>query len=174
MAEKAENAEDAAVEPGGEPLRAGELARRAGVSKDTLRFYERRGLLPRPRRLANNYRLYPPEALAQVLWIRRVLALGFTVEEIAPILAERNAGGAPCRQVRELGATKLAAMEERLRELTAACAALRELLAEWDHRLAGRHAGERVGLLEDLPDAEPRSASRKIQPKTKKKRKGIP
>ena len=84
------------------PLRAGELARRAGVSKDTLRFYERKGLLPRPRRMANNYRAYPPETVDRVLWLRRVLAAGFTLDELARILALRESGGIPCRQVRRL------------------------------------------------------------------------
>ncbi len=99
------------------PLRAGELARRTGVSKDTLRFYEQKGLLPRPLRLANNYRAYPPETVGRVLWIRRVLAAGFTLDELARILALRERGGIPCRQVRDLGAAKLAEIEERLRDL---------------------------------------------------------
>jgi len=77
-----------------QPLRAGDLAQRVGVSKDTLRFYERRGLLPRPERRANNYRVYPLEAVARVLWIRKILAAGFTVDELAapsPV-ATRSAG----------------------------------------------------------------------------------
>ena len=88
--------------PSERPLQAGELARRTGVSKDALRFYERSGLLPRPERLPNNYRVYPSRAVERVLWIRRVLAAGFTVEELSRILAERERGGVPCRQVRDL------------------------------------------------------------------------
>jgi DNA-binding transcriptional MerR regulator len=135
-------------------LRAGELARRAGVSKDTLRFYEREGLLPAPERLPNNYRVYPAGTVEHVLWLRRVLAAGFTVEELSRILAERNRGGIPCRKVRELGAAKLAGIEERLRELQAARESLLSLLEDWDRRLAGTAPGERAGLLETLRDRE--------------------
>jgi len=135
-----------------EPLQAGELARRTGVSKDTLRFYEQKGLLGRPERRANNYRVYPPEAVARVLWVRRVLAAGFTVDELARILAERDRGGVPCRKVRALGAVKLAEIEERLRQLAGARDTLISLLAEWDRRLAETPPGERAGLLESLPN----------------------
>lgn len=132
------------------PLRAGELARRVGLSKDALRFYEKKGLLPRPGRLANNYRVYPPGTVERVLWIRRILAAGFTVDELAEILAERERGGVPCRKVRALGASKLAELEDRLQDLEAARDALRDLLRTWDRLLAGVGPGERAGLLESL------------------------
>jgi DNA-binding transcriptional MerR regulator len=99
------------------PLRSGELARRAGVSPDTLRHYERRGLLPRPPRSAAGYRLYPPEALERVRLIRGALSIGFTVKELAAILSERDRGGAPCRRVRTLAAGKLSQIELQLRAL---------------------------------------------------------
>ena len=137
------------------PLKAGELAERVGVSKDTLRFYERRGLLPRPERTANNYRAYPPEAVARVLWIRKILAAGFTVEELARILAERDRGGVPCRKVRDLGAEKLVELEERLRDLTASRDNLRDLLAEWDRRLDEAGPDRRAGLLDALAGHDP-------------------
>jgi DNA-binding transcriptional MerR regulator len=135
----------------GEPLRAGELARRVGVSKDALRFYEKKGLLPRPERLANNYRVYPPGAVERVLWIRRILAAGFTVDELAEILGERERGGIPCRKVRALGASKLAEIEDRLRDLKAARDTLRDLLRTWDRLLSEAGPGERAGLLESVP-----------------------
>jgi len=141
------------------PLKAGELAQRAGVSKDTLRFYERRGLLPRPERTANNYRAYPPEAVARVLWIRKVLAAGFTVEELARILAERDCGGVPCRTVRDLGAAKLAKLEERIRELEASREQLREILEDWDRRLDEAGPDRRAGLLDTLAGHDPRPAA---------------
>ena len=82
-------------------LRSGEVARRAGVSADTLRHYEQRGLLRKPRRLANGYRAYPPEALDRVLLIQRALAVGFTLDELAEILRDRDGGRPPCRKGRE-------------------------------------------------------------------------
>jgi len=81
-------------------LRSGELARRAGVSKDTLRFYERKGLLEPPRRTSNNYRLFPTEAVERLRWIRHALAMGFTVEELARVAGARSRGQFPCREVR--------------------------------------------------------------------------
>ena len=60
---------------------AGELAHRVGVSTDTLRHYERKGVLPRPRRGANGYRMYPASAVDRVTLIRRALAVGFTLDD---------------------------------------------------------------------------------------------
>jgi len=143
-------------EPG---LRIGELAERTGVSRDTLRFYERRGLLPIAERGANGYRRYPPVTVERVLWIRQVLKAGFTLDELASILAERRRGGVPCRRVRALGAAKLAELEERQRELAAAAEALRGLLAEWDRRLEGTVPGERAGLLDALAARLPQDST---------------
>ena len=131
-------------------LRAGELARAAGVSTDTLRHYERKGVLGAPRRSANGYREYPPEALARVLLVRRALAFGFKLDELARVLRSRGRGVAPCREVRALAAGKLAEVEARLRELETLRGELREILAEWDARLAGAAEGARAGLLESL------------------------
>src|SRR5947207_15027156 len=83
------------------PLRSGELARRAGVSPDTLRHYERKGLLA-PCRTPSGYREYSAEAVDRVRLIRRALSIGFSLDELAPILAARDRGRAPCRAVRAL------------------------------------------------------------------------
>ena len=131
-------------------LRAGELARAVGVSPDTLHHYERKGVLARPRRSANGYREYPPDAVARVLLVRRALAIGFTLDELARILRARDRNAAPCREVRALAATKLAAVEERLRELVAVREELRAVVVEWDARLARTPTGERAGLLDSL------------------------
>src|SRR5947207_734408 len=85
-------------------LRSGELATACGVSPDTLRHYERIGVLPRPERGENNYRIYSASSIHRVLLIRRALAMGFTLGELATILAERDRGGTPCRKVRLLAA----------------------------------------------------------------------
>src|SRR4051812_28364362 len=68
------------------PFRSGELAKLAGVSTDTLRFYERNRLLPLAPRAANGYRCYPAESLQRVFLIRRALGLGFSVAELARVL----------------------------------------------------------------------------------------
>ena len=72
------------------PLRAGQLARLVGVTPDTLRHYERVGVLPAPPRGSNGYRIYPPDAAVRVKWIQHALAVGFTLEELARILKVRD------------------------------------------------------------------------------------
>lgn len=131
-------------------LRSGALARLAGVSPDTLRHYEAKGLLPKAQRSPNGYREYPAAAARRVQLIRRAVALGFTLDELRPVLALRDRGGAPCRSVRGLAEGKLARVEERLREMAAARELLRSVLERWDALLAAAPAGTRVGLLEAL------------------------
>src|SRR2546423_8941552 len=89
-------------------LRAGELARASGVSTDTLRHYERKGVLPKPRRSPNGYREYAAESLARVLLVRRALAFGFTLDELARVLSARARRrsmprGARARRAPEVG-----------------------------------------------------------------------
>jgi DNA-binding transcriptional MerR regulator len=131
-------------------LSAGEMAKAAGVSTDTLRHYERRGVLPSPRRSANGYRQYPPEALARVLLVRRALGVGFTLDELARVFSVRDRGAAPCKQVRALAAAKLSELEERLAQMIELRDELRATLTEWDARLTGTKDGARAGLLESL------------------------
>ncbi len=141
-------------------LRSGELARRAGVSPDTLRHYERRGLLPCPERSAAGYRLYSTAALARVQLIRGALSIGYTVKELGVILADRDDGGVPCRRVRALAADKLAAVELQLRTLRLWRRELQAALADWDHRLRETPRGKRAGLLEAFVVAHPKSTER--------------
>ncbi len=136
-------------------LRAGELAKASGVSTDTLRHYERKGVIQAPRRSPNGYREYPAEALERIRLVRRALAIGLTLDELARILRVRERGGAPCREVRALTAEKLSDVEARLGELTSLRDELRAILNEWDARLATRAAGQRAALLETLVAAGP-------------------
>lgn len=134
-------------------VRAGELARLCGISTDTLRHYERVGVLPRPPRTHSGYRLYPEEAAARVRLVRRALAIGFTLAELAAILRVRERGGAPCRQVRIMAESKLAQFDRQIEETIALRDRLRELLADWDDRLKLTPEGGRALLLEALGDA---------------------
>src|SRR4051794_16500665 len=133
-------------------LRAGELADACGVSTDTLRHYERVGVLPRPRRTPAGYRQYPPEAVAQVRMVRRALALGFSLAELARIFRVRERGGAPCRQVRAMAEVKLGEIERQLQELTELRDYWRTLLVEWDRRLDSTPEGARASLLEQIEE----------------------
>ena len=131
-------------------LSSGQLARLCGISTDTLRHYERVGVLPRAPRTRSGYRQDPREAQARVLMVRRALALGFSLAELARIFRVRERGGAPCREVRRMAESKLAELERRLAELTALRDELRGLVAEWDKQLAITPDGMRAGLLERL------------------------
>jgi DNA-binding transcriptional MerR regulator len=133
-------------------LRSAQLARLAGVSPDTLRHYESKGLLAKAPRSANGYRDYPPEASTRVRLVRRAVALGFTLDELARILAVRDRGGAPCRSVRALAEARLSTLERRLTELTTARDSLRAVLRHWDSLLATAPEGKRAGLLDALED----------------------
>ncbi|MFZ0521569.1 MAG: MerR family transcriptional regulator [Candidatus Acidiferrales bacterium] len=138
-------------------MHCGELARVAGVSADTIRYYERKGLLQVAPRSASGYRLFPQDAAARVQLIRSALGIGFTVRELAQVLRERNGGGAPCHRVRKLVAGKLAMLEARLRELRAWRADLRSTLAQWDRCLAETPRGKQARLLEAYAATHPQS-----------------
>lgn len=131
-------------------IRASELARRAGVSTDTLRLYEKRGLLPKPARSANGYREYSDEAVRRVRVVRQALALGFTIGELARVFKVRDQGGVPCRDVRALAGEKLVLLEARIAELAKASERLRAVLGRWDAILAATPHGARAALLEAL------------------------
>jgi DNA-binding transcriptional MerR regulator len=133
-------------------MSAGKLARLTGVSTDSLRHYERVGVLAKPRRTAAGYRRYPPEAVKRVRIIRRALTIGFTLRELARILQVREKGGAPCREVRALAAAKLEELDRHLNELIALREHLARLLGDWDNRLGSAAPGTRAGLLDALGD----------------------
>lgn len=130
--------------------RSGELARAAGVSADTLRHYERRGLLARPDRLANGYRLYPHDSLGRVRVIQRGLSFGFTLDELARFLRAREAGHPPCRDVRALAAQRLEDLERQIAELVAFRDELAQVIRNWDRRLAKGRESQPARLLETL------------------------
>ena len=107
-------------------MRSGELARRAGVNPETLRYYERRGLLPDPDRRPSGHREYPPEALDRVRAIKRAQRLGFTLAEIEQLLGP--GGRRPTLDVQTSAAAKLAELDERLVDLRDMQAELRVLV----------------------------------------------
>jgi len=135
--------------------RIGQLAAAAGVSPDTLRHYERKGVLRKPSRSANGYREYSRDALDRVRLVRRALAVGFTLDELSQVLKVRDRGGAPCRRVRELASDKLSSVEAQLADMSALRDELRSTLQDWDARLARSTPGAPAGLLEALASSAP-------------------
>jgi len=94
-------------------LRIGEIAKRAGVSIDTLRYYERLKLLPRPRRSSGGFRLFAPEHIERVKFIKQAQDLGFSLTEIRELLV--TGGADECRKVRDLLQRKLTQLDDRLK-----------------------------------------------------------
>ena len=110
-------------------LRIGEVARGAGVNIQTLRYYERRGLLEAPNRTASGYRKYPSETVRLIRFIKRAQDLGFTLNEIEELIALRDASGRKRRDVRALAEAKVGDIERKLAQLQAMKSAL-EVLVE--------------------------------------------
>jgi len=135
-------------QPSPKVMLSSELARLAGVSADTLRYYERSRLLPAAQRSSSGYRLFPPQALMRVQMIRGALSVGFSIKELQQVFIFRDQGGAPCHQVRRLGTEKLAVIEATILELQTKRRELRKTLAKWDCMLKQTPHGKCAGLLE--------------------------
>ncbi len=109
-------------------LTIGALADAAGVGRETVRFYERKGLLPDPPRTASGYRDYPPGSVERLRFIRRAQGLGFTLEEIAELLALRVDEVAACGTVEARAREKLTKVAQKLTELRRMKRALERLV----------------------------------------------
>lgn len=138
-----------------ELLRVGDVAAKAGVSVDTVRHYERKGVLQNVSRDESGYRRYPEDAVRRVRVIRRAIGLGFSLDELSAIFRERAAGNPPCGRVRALAGRKVAELDERIAALIALRAALTETISGWDDRLRDTSQGGFAHLLETLVPLRP-------------------
>jgi MerR family transcriptional regulator, copper efflux regulator len=111
-------------------LTIGQLAQSAAVHIETLRYYERRGLLAKPPRSVSNYRLYPPDSARRVCFIKHAQELGFSLKEIKELLSLRAAPKSRCADVRARASAKIADIEAKIRSLQAMRTALLKLVAE--------------------------------------------
>lgn len=112
-----------------EGLKIGGVARRAGVNVQTIRYYERRGLLTKPPRTDSNYRAYPADAVRRVRFVKRAQGLGFTLNEIRALLTLRAGGRARCAGVYKRAKEKVRGIDEKVRTLQAMRKALSELMS---------------------------------------------
>ena len=131
-------------------LRSGELAKLVGVSTDTLRHYERKGLIGRPRRSSNGYREYAPDIQQRVRVIRAAIGIGFKLDELVRLFRVRDQGGIPCREARELAKRKIVELDARISELCSMRDKLKNIARDWDHRLQKTLPGNRAHLLDSL------------------------
>ena len=137
----------------------GEAARRAAVSPDLIRYYERVGMLPPAPRTAGGFRRYSNDSVARVLFVRNAIRLGFTSKQLAGFLKARDSGRPPCQSVRAAGQRLLAEMDAQLARLREGRAAMAKMLDAWDARLAATPPGAPAHLLTLVPSA-PRESPR--------------
>lgn len=111
------------------PLTIGQVARSAGVGVETVRFYERQGLLAEPARKESGYRQYAEDVVARLRFIRRAKELGFSLKEIKELLALRVDPTTPCAEVKRQAEAKIGDIEEKIRTLRRMKKALVKLTA---------------------------------------------
>jgi MerR family Zn(II)-responsive transcriptional regulator of zntA len=140
--------------PSSKQFRIGEVARRSGVAIETLRFYEKSGLLEPAGRTGAGYRLYASNVFERLSFIKKAQSVGFRLDEIARIIEESAAGKRPCKEVRSLAAEKLEGLEQRIRELQRYRRELRQTVAAWERE--GEREGYVCGLIEGLEPGRPR------------------
>jgi len=133
-----------------ETLTIGRLARSAGVGVETVRFYEREGLLAEPRRRESGYREYTVDVVQRLRFIRQAKELGFTLREIQELLDLRVAEDSTCADVRERARAKIADIENRI----AALERMRSALERLARRCRGRGPTSECPILEELDSEE--------------------
>jgi MerR family mercuric resistance operon transcriptional regulator len=112
-----------------EQFTIGEVAKQGGVNLETIRYYERQGLLPKPPRSPSGYRLFPLDSVRRVRFIKRAQELGFSLKEIKELLALRVRPGTTSADVRKRAEAKITDIEEKLQTLRAMKKALTQLTA---------------------------------------------
>jgi len=118
------------VDSGG--VRTSEVAARAEVNVETLRYYERRGLLAQPARSASGYRAYPPEAVWVVRFVKRAQAMGFTLADIEELLQLAEGGPDACEAVRSMACIRIEDLDRRIADLRSMRDALAQLVETCD------------------------------------------
>jgi MerR family mercuric resistance operon transcriptional regulator len=137
-------------------LKIGEVSKLSGIGIETLRFYEKSGLLSRPARNPSGYRVYDGDVLERLAFIKRAQVLGFSLNEIRQVIAEKRAGQSPCAEVREVVRRRLRELDERMAQMRRYRKELAEALTEWDQ--AGDVPGHICGLIEGTNIKHPLSA----------------
>ena len=136
-------------------LRIGQIATQAGTSRDTVRHYERLGIIPKAARTAGGYRLYAESAVERIRFVRNAVRFGFSLRQISRFLNARDSGRAPCRDVRDAAAQMASDMDRQIDNMMAARAAIQQMLNDWDRRLNATPAGTPARLLDTLTPRSP-------------------
>jgi DNA-binding transcriptional MerR regulator len=131
-------------------LTIGEVAARTGETRDTIRYYERIGLLPRPMRTPAGYRQYRDGVVNRLALIRNAQQFGFPLREIAGFLGIRDGGGKPCHDVRAAAGRMLEAVDRQVAALIATRKRMKATLKSWDATLAATPPTRPAFLLDTL------------------------
>ena len=114
-------------------LTIGQASKLAGVNRETLRYYEREGIIEPPERKDSGYRIYPPTIVKRLRFIKRAQGLGFSLKEISELIALRSdLKGATCREVKQYAQDKVKTIEKKLYDLRQIRKRLKELIAVCD------------------------------------------
>lgn len=131
------------------------MAARARVNPQTLRYYERRGLLPEPARSLAGYRAYGPQAVRIVRFIKRVQDLGFALEDVESLLELAEGGPQGCDAARELATSKIADLDARIADLQGMRAALARLVETCEHPRDRRECPILAEISSDPEEGQP-------------------
>lgn len=129
-----------------EKLTIGQLAKKANVNLETIRYYERRGLIPEPPRNNSGHREYSLEEVKRTEFIKRSQALGFSLKEILELLSLRVEPGRTCGDVKERVEAKIADIEKRIEDLER----IREALLSMSKKCIGKGPVGQCPILEEL------------------------
>ncbi len=108
-------------------LTTGRLAKEAGVNIETIRYYERQGLLPRPPRKSSGYRLWPLDTVKRIRFIKHAQELGFSLREISELLSLRTEANKTCLEVKQIADEKIADIDQKIKSLKRIKKALKKL-----------------------------------------------
>ncbi len=145
----------------GAGLKIGEVAKASGIGIEALRFYERGGLLGRPARTQSGYRVYDSAVLQRLDFIKRAQVIGFSLEEIKRIIADKQAGHSPCLEVREIVRHRLDELDQRMKEMKKYRRELGEALKRWEE--TGELDGHVCGLIEGTEIEHSDPSPRRLQ-----------
>ncbi|HWT02878.1 MAG TPA: MerR family transcriptional regulator [Pyrinomonadaceae bacterium] len=140
----------------GSELHIGEVAVKTGVSVDTVRYYERRSLLPRAARTGGRFRVFGPEAVGRILFIKQAQGLGFSLDEIRHLLNGGGDGAGGCRSMRDLLRAKIKELDGRMKAMKEFRVTLADHLAACDRELRRRRGEAECPVMVEISHARPR------------------
>ena len=148
----------------------GVLARLAGVSPDSIRHYERIGILPRAERTPSGYRVWDMRVVQYLKWLGPARGAGFTLRELAKVFRMHRTGIPPCRAVRDILDQKLIHLSAQIEELSTIHSQLKTVLTQWNRKLLHAPPGKFVPLFDDLDHRPPLQIGKALKQTTKRRK----